>query len=336
MNKIAVPSRAFARCSECAVEIGPYTLACPSCNALVHAPKLKQIATEAQALATRKDLPGERDAWSRALDLLPPDSQQHEQILARIADLSNQIATHTPAKDPAAPPWYKRPFAAALGIIVLGLGKFKFLVLGLLKAKTFFSMFAFFGVYWTTFGWPLALGLVISIYIHEMGHVAELRRLHIDAGAPLFIPGIGALVRLKQRVDDPITDARIGLAGPVYGLAAGIAAALVAMYTHAHIWFAIAQLTGYINLFNLVPIWQLDGSRGFHALDQSGRFVITGLAIAMLVITHQPLLIFVAGFALFRAFQKTSVKTHRQTLLTFMLLIITLSFLAEIPVDLTR
>jgi Zn-dependent protease len=334
VSETAVPSRAFARCAECSIELGPYTLACPSCKALVHASTLKQIAIEAQALATRRDLPGERDAWSRALDLLPPDSQQHGQILARIAAISEELARRSPSKDPTAPPWYKRPFAAVIGVIVLVLGKFKFLALGLLKAKTFLSMFAFFGVYWATFGWPLALGLVLSIYIHEMGHVAELRRLHIDAGAPLFIPGIGALVRLKQRVDDPVTDARIGLAGPVYGLAAGIAAALVAIYTQSHIWYAIAQLTGYINLFNLIPIWQLDGSRGFHALDQSARFVIAGLTIAMFVITHQPLLIFVAGVAAFRAFQNTTVKTHRPTLLTFMLLIITLSFLAEIPVNL--
>jgi Zn-dependent protease len=330
----AVPSSGFGRCTECSTEIGPYTLACPSCQALVHAPRLKEIATAAQAFAARKDLPGERDAWSQALDLLPPDSQQHEHISARVATINNEIATAKPEKDPTAPPWYKRPFAAAMGVIALVLGKFKFILLGLLKAKTFFSMFAFFGVYWTVFGWPLALGLVVSIYIHEMGHVAELRKLHIAAGAPLFIPGVGALVRLKQRVDDPVTDARIGLAGPVYGLAAGIAAALVAMYTRSHIWFAIAQITGYINLFNLVPIWQLDGSRGFHALDRSGRFVIVGLTIAMLVITRQPLLIFVAGFAAFRAFQQTTVRTHRPTLLTFMVLIVALSFLARIPVEL--
>ena len=59
-------------------------------------------------------------------------------------------------------------------------------------------MFAFFGVYWSIYGWPLALGLVVSIYIHEMGHVAMLRRLGIAAGAPLFIPGMGAVVMLKQ------------------------------------------------------------------------------------------------------------------------------------------
>jgi Zn-dependent protease len=331
----AIQSGGFARCTECSTEVSPYALACPSCRALVHAEKLKQIATAAQALAARKDLPGERDAWSRALDLLPPDSQQHEHIMGRIAAINSEMATATPAKDPAAPAWNKRPLAAALGAIALLLGKFKFLILGLLKAKTFFSMFAFFGVYWTSFGWPLALGLVVSIYIHEMGHVAELKKLHIAASAPLFIPGIGALVLLKQRVDDPVTDARVGLAGPVYGLAAGIIAAIVGMVTQSHTWFAIARLTGLINLFNLTPIWQLDGSRGFHALDRTARFVIAGLAIAMFAITQQRILIIVAGVAAFRAFQQTKVQTHRPSLTTFMLLLIALSFLANIPVELS-
>src|SRR6185295_15634917 len=108
-------------------------------------------------------------------------------------------------------------------------------------------MFAFFGVYWSMHGWPLALGLVLSIYIHEMGHVAMLRHLGIDASAPLFIPGVGALVMLKQHITDPLTDAKIGLAGPVWGLGAGLAAGAVYLVTGASIWLAIAQLTGFIN-----------------------------------------------------------------------------------------
>ena len=93
------------------------------------------------------------------------------------------------------------------------IGKLKFLLLGLTKLSTFASMFGFIAVYWSIHGWPLAVGLAGSIYIHEMGHVAMLRRLGIQAGAPLFIPGVGALVMLKEHVTDPIVDARIGLAG---------------------------------------------------------------------------------------------------------------------------
>src|SRR5207249_8827341 len=137
-------------------------------------------------------------------------------IRDRVAEIGRSIdssADDAPGDDEK--PWWRR---GALGIVTVGLlllSKLKFLLLGLTKASTFISMFAFFGVYWSVYGWRLALGLVLSIYIHEMGHVAMLRRLGIDAGAPMFIPGVGAFVMLKQHVAEPLTDAKIGLAGPV-------------------------------------------------------------------------------------------------------------------------
>src|SRR6266700_3685180 len=98
------------------------------------------------------------------------------------------------------PRWWRRGAPGLVTVALVLIGKIKFLLLGLTKASTFISMFAFFGVYWSIYGWPLALGLVVSIYVHEMGHVAMLRKLGIESGAPLFIPGMGALVMLKQRV----------------------------------------------------------------------------------------------------------------------------------------
>ena len=167
---------------------------------------------------------------------------------------------------------------------MLLVGKLKFLLLGLSKLSTLLSMFGFIGVYWSIHGWPLAVGLAGSIYIHEMGHVAMLRRLGINAGAPLFIPGVGALVMLKQHITDPMIDARIGLAGPVWGLSAAVVVVGASICaTGAPIWLAIAELTGFLNLFNLMPIWQLDGSRGFHALSRQERWMVVGVVAARAV-----------------------------------------------------
>src|SRR5688500_18095770 len=163
-------------------------------------------------------------------------------------------------------------------------------------------MFAFFGLYWTAFGWALAAGLVVSIYIHEMGHVAELKRLGIAAGAPLFIPGLGALIMIKQRITDPSIDAKVGLAGPVWGLGAGLVAFAVYLVTDIQIWGAIAALTGFINLFNLTPVWQLDGSRGFHALAQWQRLVVVAAIAGAYFLTGQKLLLIVGAVAVWRAF----------------------------------
>jgi len=323
-----------ARCASCGTELALEMRACPACGALLHAARLRELAQSAETLAKSGELQAARDAWQQALRLLPVDSQQSRQIGSRVADLTRRIADASTSAAPAQQPPEKKSswkggLAGGAALASLLLGKLKFLALGLMKAKTLFSMLAFFGVYWTVYGWPLAAGLAASIYVHEMGHVSMLRRLGIAADAPLFIPGIGALVLLKQHIDDPVVDARIGLAGPLWGLGAGLAALAVFAITKAPIWGAIAALTGFINLFNLIPIWQLDGARGFHALSQWQRLTVVAVVALALVATGQGLLIVLGLVAAFRAFQKTSGAGDLQTLVTFVMLVAALSWLAR-------
>lgn len=321
-------------CARCRTELAPALLSCPACHTLVYSDTLKELAATAERLTAEGILKEARAAWHRALELLPPTSKQVPAIRARVAELTARLdgAQAGPAEPTAvARPWWKHGVAAAIAVVLFSLGKLKFLLLGLTKAKTFFSMFAFFGYYWTQFGWPLAAGLAISLYIHEMGHVHMLRRLGIAAGAPLFIPGLGAFVMLKQHVTDALTDAKIGLAGPVWGLGAGIAAYAVFRVTGAPIWAAIAQLTGFLNLFNLIPIWQLDGSRGFHALSTAQRWAAV-IAIGMIfLLTGQKLLVLVGAVAIFRAFQRSDGEPHPMVLATFVGLTVAHAVLAAIP-----
>jgi Zn-dependent protease len=243
-------------------------------------------------------------------------------------EAANPSAFGAKPANPDHPAWRRALGTIATAFLLL-LGKLKFLLLGLTKASTFFSMFAFFAVYWSIFGWPLALGLVVSIYIHEMGHVSVLRKLGIAAGAPLFIPGVGALVMLKQHPADAHVDAKIGLAGPVWGLGAGLAAMAVYFATHIPIWEAIAQLTGFINLFNLTPVWQLDGSRGFHALNRVERCVVIGAIAIAYLLTNQKILVIVGIVAVWRAVQKEQGPGDRVAFGTYVMLIGALSWLAH-------
>ena len=307
-----------ARCGGCSTELAPAALACPACGGLIHADELRTLAHAAEDLAKDGRLGEARDTWDRALNLLPLGSTQHQQISKRVVALTHQIAATPEAVEPSrddSAAWWKRGAAGGLAVAGLLLGKLKFLGFGLLKMQTLFSMLAFLGVYWTTYGWPLACGLVISIYIHEMGHVSELRRFGVAANAPLFVPGVGAFVLLKQHIDDPIVDARIGLAGPLWGLGAGAAAFAISVLTGSPTWGAIAELTGFINLFNLIPIWQLDGSRGFHALSNVQRLMIVAATALAFFATGQKLLILVGLVATLRAFQSTTTADSRLSLI---------------------
>ena len=329
------PERATLRCASCHTELSPFALSCPACMTLVHADRLKGLAASAEEHTAAERLVEARESWNQALELLPPGSQQYTAVVERVGDLTKRIDATPKLRQAAAAsdgkPWWRRGLALTFVVALFAVSKLKFLILGLTKASTFVSMFAFFGVYWGMFGWPLALGLVVSLYIHEMGHVAELRHLGIKADAPLFIPGVGAFVLMRQRIDDPRIDARIGLAGPIYGLGAGVAAYGVFLATANPLWAAIAQFTGFLNLFNLIPIWQLDGSRGFHALSSWQRFAVIAAIAVTYYFTRNGVLLAIGAVAIYRAAQRAEKTADMRALITFVVLIAALSWLASVP-----
>ena len=333
-------------CTQCGADLAPGLLVCPSCHALVHRDELKNLATQAEAEAAAGAHTNALVHWRRALELLPPHSAQHTAIRQKIERLVRQVETSpNPSNAHPKPKWAKA--GGALGVIALLLWKFKFilvfvltkaklLLLGLTKASTFFSMLLSLGVYWAAWGWKFALGIVLSIYVHEMGHIWMLRRYGIRATAPMFIPGLGALIRLKQYPASPNEEARVGLAGPVWGYGAALASWGIYLATGAPIFAAIAKFGAWINLFNLLPVLQLDGAHAFKALTKTHRATIAGLMLLMSILTHEGLLLLLAVVAAFRIFQKTApTQRHTSILLQFAFLIIVLSLLAKLAVPMT-
>lgn len=261
--------------------------------------ELEDLARKAQIAANGGDVVQARDFWAQSLALLPPETVQYRSIRARIAQLNEQIQNAGARGAQSA--WRKG--AAGVGPVALILWKFKALLLGLTKMGTLLSMFVSFGFYWHLYGWALAAGLILSIYIHEMGHVIELRKFGIPAGAPMFIPGLGAIIQLRGVSLPPVQDARIGLAGPIYGFGAALIAYAAFMLTGVKIWAAIAYLGAYINLFNLIPIWQLDGGRGFHSQNLPQRIGLLALTAALWAVTKESMYVFIllgGGYRLFK------------------------------------
>ena len=271
----------------------------------MHAQEFESLSQHAKLAGQAQDWHGAKVAWERALALLPPGSEEYRTVKARIANIDLQLSGKNA--------WGK--WAAKLGPVGLVLWKFKtfallaltkgkLLLLGLTKISTLLSMIAFFAVYWSLFGWKFALGFVLSIYVHEMGHVLALKKYGIAATAPMFIPFVGAIVRLKQYPANVGQDARVGLAGPIFGLGAAVFAWICALVTGEPIWYAIAHTGAWLNLFNLIPVWQLDGGRGFRALTRQQRSIALGVALAMWAITEQTMLLLIALGAGYRLFSK--------------------------------
>ncbi len=132
---------------------------------------------------------------------------------------------------------------------------------------TFGSMAVSIAAYGLLFGLPFAVGLVALLFLHEIGHVIQLRREGIKASAPLFIPFIGAIIAAKSMGKDAAAEARVGLAGPVLGTIATLVPLGIWLATGSDFWRALAYIGFFLNLFNLLPIVPLDGGRAMAALS---------------------------------------------------------------------
>jgi membrane-associated protease RseP (regulator of RpoE activity) len=142
---------------------------------------------------------------------------------------------------------------------------------GFLFAK-FFAFFVSFGLYSVLFGsWEFALGLVLLILVHELGHFAEAKRQGIPVTLPTFIPLIGAYVRIRQANLSPWRSALVSLAGPLVGSIGAAVAWAASLAGSAQLLVAIANIGFLLNAFNLLPIGFLDGGGIARAIGEARR-----------------------------------------------------------------
>jgi Zn-dependent protease len=115
------------------------------------------------------------------------------------------------------------------------------------------------GAYALLFPWQVAAGIVALLFVHEMGHVIEIRRQGLVATAPIFIPFMGAAVFMRTHAQSPVRQAEIGIAGPIAGTIGALGALVLYRYTGVSIFLVWAYFGFLINLFNLIPFGMLDG-----------------------------------------------------------------------------
>ena len=217
-------------------------------------------------------------------------------------------------------------------VAILLLTKGKLLLFGLTKGSTLLSMFASFGLYWTLWGWKLAAGFIVSLWLHELGHVAALKRLGITPTAMMFIPGFGAMVTWKSVPLTPAEHARVSLGGPLWGLCAAGLAYAGYLATGWGALAATAQLGGWINLLNLLPVWQLDGAHAFPAFSRAHRWTIAAAMVAAALITWSPWPLALAIGAAIRAYGESPAEGHRRSAITYAVLGLLLAVLAAVDV----
>jgi Zn-dependent protease len=171
-------------------------------------------------------------------------------------------------------------FLAATWKFILPAFKFlkgaKFLMTGL-------TMVASMWFYSLAFGWWFAVGFVICIFIHELGHVAMSIEQGIPVSAPFFIPGFGALIVQKKWAKSAMGEALIGIGGPMAGALAALGCWALYFVTGQGIFLGLSFFGFFINLFNMIPIFPLDGGRIVGAISPYlwliGLVTLVGLSV---------------------------------------------------------
>ena len=183
---------------------------------------------------------------------------------------------------------------AKVGVLAKLFGALKLLHLaGQLKfALSMVTSIALYAVFW---GWRYAVGFVLLMLVHELGHVVELRRQGVRTTAVMFVPFLGAYTA-HEGTGTPRDEATAAFAGPLAGTVAATGVLYLGQVSQSQLLLALAYSGFFLNLLNLLPVPPLDGGRVAGALHPA--LWVAGLAVGVwYVVAHRPnpVLILVLG-----------------------------------------
>ena len=149
--------------------------------------------------------------------------------------------------------------------VVVALAKWSFVLL------KFGSIFIAVGGYALLWGWRFAVGFVLLIFVHELGHFVEARRRGFNAAWPVFIPFLGAYVAIRDARMNPWQNFWISYAGPLWGSVGAVCVWLVGEQQGSRLLQALGYVGFLLNLINLLPVGILDGGSIWRSIKTMRR-----------------------------------------------------------------
>ena len=207
------------------------------------------------------------------------------------------------------PPVRSGPIWAGLSFLLLKAKSLLVLLKALPAAKFLLTSLSMLAMVWVeaqrTGPW-FAVGFVLMILVHELGHGYAMKRRGVEAGWPVFIPFFGAMISMKNTPRDRDTEADIAYGGPFAGTMVALLSAGVGLALDSRPFIALAYTGFFLNLFNLTPISPLDGGRVAQAFSRRAWIIGVILLGAIFLWTHSPQLLLIALLALPRLFSRAN------------------------------
>jgi stage IV sporulation protein FB len=142
-------------------------------------------------------------------------------------------------------------------------------------SRTLISLALFIALdYWIFKSWFAVLLLVSVIFIHEAGHFIAMKFFGYKAVNMTFVPFVGAYVSGTATNLSKKNKLIVLLAGPVPGIIIGSILFYLYRNNYDPLYFQLAAPFLLLNVFNLLPVFPLDGGQFFQTLFFSGSRII--------------------------------------------------------------
>lgn len=203
------------------------------------------------------------------------------------------------------PPKRRSRFGGFIAAVVLLLAKVKMALLFLLHLPMLGSALSFLisvAVYGASFGWAFGIGFTVLLLVHELGHYVAIRSYGLPAGLPLFIPFMGAAIFLRARPQSPQQEFWIAAAGPIAGTLGSLACWGLAYLFRQPVLVVIAYSGFFLQAFNLIPVWPLDGGRMVTAVDRRIWWIGLPVLLVMVLLMHSMIALIIGGLIVWQFF----------------------------------
>jgi len=124
-----------------------------------------------------------------------------------------------------------------------------------------FSLLIFFQLGLFEFGLNGVFMIIVVLFIHETGHLLGMRMFGYRNVQMFFIPFFGAAVSGESRNVAAYKEAIVSLLGPLPGIIIGCTLMIMFAATGQEDYIKSANMFLFINIFNLLPFYPLDGGR---------------------------------------------------------------------------